>query len=84
MPTEDEIDEAISTLVRACNVEVRQKVTQALRVMVLSGGAVAPRDASQDFIRELKAIAIEFIDGQDLCDFHNEWSKAVRQERRNG
>jgi hypothetical protein len=39
-----DIDEAIETLVRACNVERRQAVTQALRRMVNGGGELMSDD----------------------------------------
>ncbi|AQG98556.1 hypothetical protein A9R05_06710 [Burkholderia sp. KK1] len=46
--TDDDIDDAIDTLVRACNFEVRYQVTQALRAMVNSGGAVTPKPSHTD------------------------------------
>lgn len=39
--TDDDINEAIDTLSRACNVENRQSVIQALRRLVNSGGETA-------------------------------------------
>ena len=41
----EQIDEAIETLVRACNVENRASVTQALRRIVLSGGETSDKSA---------------------------------------
>lgn len=43
--TDDDINEAIETLARACNVENRQRVVQALRKLVNSGGDTASMSA---------------------------------------
>jgi hypothetical protein len=53
MSNDDDIDDAIDTLVRACNVENRERVTQMLRKLVDSGGETSDKQEGDLKIKAL-------------------------------